>query len=94
MKIIMKKKIEILFVLINLQCFRWCCHEAFNIFFSVPSIVKFTCRKISVSNLKKQPFKMVFLQNSSVYNNKEIGVLIKMSSILISLSVYSYSAYI
>ena len=28
---------------------------------------------------------MVFLQNSSVYNNKEIGVLIKMSSILISL---------
>ena len=37
---------------------------------------------------------MVFLQNSSVYNNKEIGVLMKMSSILISLSVYSYSAYI
>ena len=36
---------------------------------------------------------MVFLQNSSVYN-KEIGVLIKMSSILISLSVYNYSAYI
>ena len=31
---------------------------------------------------------MVFLQNSSVYNNKE------MSSILISLSVYNYSAYI
>ena len=30
---------------------------------------------------------MVFLQNSSVYNNKEIGVLIKMSSILISLSI-------
>ena len=37
---------------------------------------------------------MVFLQNSSVYNNKEIGVLIKISSILISMSVYSYSAYI
>ena len=37
---------------------------------------------------------MVFLQNSSVYNNKEIGVLIKMSSILISLSVYNQSAYI
>ena len=37
---------------------------------------------------------MVFLQNSSVYNNKEIGVLIKMSYILISLSVYNYSAYI
>ena len=63
-------------------------------FLSVPSIVKFTCRKITVSNLKKTPFKMVFLQNSSVYNNKEIGVLIKMSSILISLSVYNYSAYI
>ena len=37
---------------------------------------------------------MVFLQNSSVYNNKELVVLIKTSSIQISLSVYSYSAYI
>ena len=37
---------------------------------------------------------MVFLQNSSVYNNKEIVVEIKRSSIQISLSVYSYGAYI
>ena len=37
---------------------------------------------------------MVFLQTSSVYNNKEIIVRIKRSSMPISLSVYIYSAYI
>ena len=35
-------------------------------FLSVPSIVNFTCRKITVNNLLKTMFKMVFLQNSSV----------------------------
>ena len=37
---------------------------------------------------------MVVLQNSTVYNNKEIVVLIKRSCIQITLSVYSYSTYI